>query len=71
MINQPKAYYSKEMKWRKQKPITGGRTAIKSECGLFCITKKDGMYRPLKLRGNTWKALAYDINNIDDAKKNN
>ena len=47
----------KKLSWLKPETVVGGRTAITSTCGLFCITKKNGVYQPMKLKGSIWQRL--------------
>jgi len=47
-----------QLRWKKPRSIVGGRTSISSVCGRFCITKKDGIYQPMKLKGALWVRLA-------------
>lgn len=52
------------MKWSKQRKIVGDRKIIQSDCLMYCITKKDGVYQPMKRRGMQWVHLktSTDIN---------
>jgi len=41
---------------------------IQTDCKQFCITKKDGVYQPMKKLGNRWINLE-KAKTIVDAKK--
>jgi len=41
---------------------------IETDCKRFCITKKDGVYQPMKLQGRRWINLD-QAKNIVEAKK--
>ncbi|NOR68526.1 MAG: hypothetical protein GQ532_02315 [Methylomarinum sp.] len=56
-----------QIRWGRPSNIVGGRSSIKSKCGLFCITKKDGEYQPLRLKGSIWVSL--DVTNDISAAK--
>ena len=57
-----------EIRWSKPKPTFGNRIAIKSLCGRFCITKEDGIYQPMKLKGAIWVKLKQS-DDLKQAKK--
>ena len=56
------------MNWTKPKKISGNRVMIETDCKQFCITKKDVVYQPMKLRGRQWIYLE-KTKNIVEAKK--
>jgi len=56
------------LNWSRKKDICGGREMIETDCKLFCITKKDGIYQPMKLRGRQWIYLN-QTRCVFDAKK--
>ena len=41
---------------------------IQTDCKQFCITKKDGVYQPMKVQGNRWINLE-KAKTIAEAKK--
>lgn len=59
---------TRQLFWLRPETVPGDKTAISSDCGRFCITKKDGEYQPMSRTGATWTRLKPCID-IDSAKE--